>query len=288
MHRTPKLRHLRIVLPITALLAGGCRDSSGSEGTAALSVRVIALVQTPVAKVKLRLVAPNGTAVSSTVALRQTKGTKNKHSILPPKEATALLRAKPGRYAVHSEALDSSGTKLTQCTTTLTGKLAEVLAIKGRLRSTKVFVECKGTQSPLPQLNQPPQDLRVHLPQRQGSFAQGDVANFCLEAWDPDQNVLRFEVQDLSRTECQIRQDDPPTSRAQAEHLGQQRCYSIHCKADFVGRMQLQARVFDQVWRQGSMMDLQNCATLAGNQRCEGPSSSKSLRFSLKFLRKVS
>lgn len=106
--------------------------------------------------------------------------------------------------------------------------------------------------------------------------------NFCLSAWDPDQNALRFEVQAKGETGCELRL--AAAHFGKAKDLTQQRCYTVTCSKNFVGRVDLQARVFDQVWRGGSKVDLRGCDDQVGPNGCEG-ASSQGPSFALKFVR---
>lgn len=277
----------------------GCkkkRVKSGAE--AALSVRVIAMGKSPVAKVVLLIRPKNGAALTSTVVMDSAAAIAGlEHDVAANqqgeghemREGSALFRVDPGFYTVELRAFNQAGMPVAGCLPVLTNQHGGLLASKGRVRNDLVAVECKGARSPLDLVNQAPMDLRVQMPtghaKQQGSFTAGREANFCLSAWDPDQNALRFEVNDKSSTGCQIRVNpvSDEKSMGRVAHA-QEQCYTAKCNKDFVGRMEIQARVFDQVWREGSRVDVRGCDTKGKEGNCES-ASSKSLVFALKFVK---
>lgn len=279
-YRSLKAPLLELFVALVTLQLSGCGKFASPRGQAALNLQIVAHQQAPVSKVKILLVPEQGEALGSEVALTGEAGVKRPSHLVH--SATILVRGQPGLYAVKVQAFDKRGLRQPQCTAVLSGAQPLLRASQGRLKKVMIAIECAGVQSPLPEINHPPQNLRVHFPpgneEQQGSFSQTGTANLCLRAWDPDQHPLRFELQDLSHSSCQIH------PQAVSKNSTQERCYTVRCDTSFVGRLQLQARVLDQVWRNGSRVDVQACPAPGDQESCQGPASSKSLHFSLKFV----
>lgn len=304
MTRIHPTLHLGVCFALAALAVGGagCRKHPKPKAQAALNLQVVANADVPATNIELVLRAANNVAnnvannaankepLRSVVELHDKAPTllpsdskgedarrKNKTlQALSLKRASTLFRVAPGAYAIELRAFDPRGALIPGCRALLTGQDKTLRATQGQLQQALVLLECDEAASPLAQLNRTPQQLRVHMPKhqsgQQGSFARDGEASFCLSAWDPDQNALRFEVKDQAATGCIIHADKAQLPAARGAE--QKRCYQVKCKPDFVGRLDLHARVFDQVWRAGSKMDIPG----------QGTKDRAGLSFALKFV----
>lgn len=293
MARLTQRRHMAISLALATAGPPGvhtCQARKASAKDGALALQVLAPASLAADTVQLSLKPMQGATLVASVGLTASKGLDG---VASPrlKRGSLLVRAPTGRYALQVHALDSSGAPLPDCSVALPGPSRWLETNKDRVRPSTLVIECKGSQSPLRLLNRSPQNFRITMPrhsdEQQGSFASSGEASFCLSAWDADHSGLRFEAKEDGKSGCLIQASPQADRKTQATPLTQQRCYTVKCRPNFHGRVKLRARVFDQVWRGGSKVDIQGCAGHGAQENCQG-ASYQALDFSLKFVRELS
>lgn len=134
----------------------------------------------------------------------------------------------------------------------------------------------------------PPQDFTLRMVEghnQQGSFACGGEANFCLRVRHQEPDALRFRVDELGESGCDIRALALNSWPVDSQRFSIERCFRVHCASGFAGRIRLRAGVHEKNCQEKQQSN--GCEDLAsqsagGSQarRNSGPS----LDFSLHFL----
>lgn len=293
--------HRRAILLALATMGGlgssGCKRKAKPAENAALNLQLFAPAKAGIKKAELLLKPEKGATVTSAVELAEAKSVESQapgqkaEPSSNPKTSSVVVRVPAGQYSLKLRAFDEAGAPMSGCSAVLPGPSEKLEASQGLVRSATLVIECQGAQSPLAVVNRAPENLQVKMPQsgadQQGSFAAGGKANFCLSAWDADHNGLRFEVKEKGKIGCTIQASAHNSPRNPQAPLSAERCYTVQCGKDFVGRVELEARVFDQVWRAGSKVDVRGCDGAGGQEDCQA-ASSKSLSFALNFVKRAS
>lgn len=181
-------------------------------------------------------------------------------------------KVEPGEYHVTVLPLGTNGLPLEECASART--FAPITAVAGMVTEEFLLMNCRG-QDPaylnvIAAINHEPElsvDFVRETKLTHSKFTCENQLDICLTAHDIDNDPLRFELVALNElctvTETLAPAQNPP----QVPCTPITQCYTVNCPG-FVGKADLKARVYDQLWSGGTKIDIEQW--LKGNNQVSG------------------
>lgn len=181
-------------------------------------------------------------------------------------------KVEPGEYHVTVLPLGADGLPLEECASAKT--FAPITAVAGMVTEEFLLMNCRG-QDPaylnvIAAINHEPElsvDFVRETKLTHSKFTCENQLDICLTAHDIDNDPLRFELLALNElctvTETLAPAQNPP----QVPCTPITQCYTVNCPG-FVGKADLKARVYDQLWSGNKKIDIEEW--LKGNNQVSG------------------
>ena len=136
----------------------------------------------------------------------------------------------------------------------------DVDVLEGKTTETFLMIQCEGSDpgaiDVIAAINHEPDVVDVEF--TNSKFVCGSEEEVCVSGADVDGDPLEFEI--IPEKGCTV--EGPTSVVGDNTFDGQTACFNISC--DDPGRYDLRARVYDRVWRDGSLIRIEDWLSLEG------------------------